>query len=241
MYQRHEDHRRGSAAGAGLLAVARAGCAALPAGPPAGAGRQREWGSGCGRPRPEHGAARPYPRSTSCCPRLRTRPAAALPAPSSRCATAGKVPPAPPAGRDGGGFCCPAAPCTQSARHPSHMKQGCTQSHCRLPILRLTRWKAAEAAGWGPGRGAPVPHGRQRARLCSSPGEGFSRGKSFFSPPQPALQPKASAGHDDTKAGSTLHPLSLSPKREGGEKSGKEVKLDGIFFPLGKGTLTEPR
>lgn len=229
--------RRGPAAGAGLLAVERAGCSALPAGPPGGAGRQREGGSRCGRRRPERGAARPYPRSTSCCPRLRTRPAAALPAPFSRCATAGKVPPAPAAGRDGGGFCCPAAPCAQSARHPSHTKQGCSQSHRRLPIVRLTRWDTAEAAGWGPGRGVPVPHGRQRARLPSSPGAGCSRGKSFFSPPQPALQPEASAGHDDTKVGSTLHPLPLSPEREGGEKSGKEVELVRIFFPLGKRKL----
>lgn len=131
------------------------------------------------------------------------------------------MPPAPAAGRTGGGFCCPAAPCAQSARQPSHRKQGCTQSHRRLPILRLPRWETAEAAAGGePGRGAPVPRRPQRARLRSSSGEGFSRGNSFFSPPQPALPPQPSAGYGDTTRGvHVASPPPLSPKR--GEKKEK--------------------
>lgn len=135
---KNEGHRLGLRWGAAHWG---AGCATRA--PPAGAGDSREGGSGCGRRRPESGAARPYPRSTSCCPRLRTRlpAAAALPAPSCRYAAAGWMPPAPPGGRTGGGdFCCPAAPCAQSARQPSHRKQSWTQSHRRLPILLLSRW-----------------------------------------------------------------------------------------------------
>lgn len=223
--------RRGPAAGARLLAVERAGCSALPAGPPGGAGRQREGGS-------ERGAARPYPRSTSCCPRLRTRPAAGLPAPFSRCATAGKVPPAPAAGRDGGGFCCPAAPCAQSARHPSHTKQGCSQSHRRLPIVRLTRWDTAEAAGWGPGRGVPVPHGRQRARVPPRREQAAAAGS--LSSLLPSL-PCSRRRQRDTmipKWGPRCIPF-LSPQRQRGEKRAeKKLSWLGFSFPSEKRNLT---
>lgn len=81
--------------------------------------------SGCGLPT--------YPRSTSCCPRLRTRLAAT--APSSRYSGTAKSPSEPAAaGRtccDGGwgrgslggwGWGWPAVPCAQSATQPSHTK-----------------------------------------------------------------------------------------------------------------------
>lgn len=97
----------------------------------------------------------PYPRSASCCPRRRTRPAA-LPVPSSRCA----------AGPDGARGCCgcgcclPAAPCAHSARQPSHsdkrQQQRCAQSRRRRPMLRLSR------------RGAPVGPAPAPLRLPSA-------------------------------------------------------------------------
>lgn len=74
-----------------------------------------------------------YPRSISCCPRLRTRLAAT--APSSRYSGPAKPPSEPaPAGRTccgggwgrsvfgGGGWGWPSVPCAQSATQPSHTK-----------------------------------------------------------------------------------------------------------------------
>ena len=74
-----------------------------------------------------------YPRSTSCCPRLRTRLAAATP--SSRYSDTANAPSEPAAagrtccgggwGRGalgGGGWGWPAVHCAQSATQPSHTK-----------------------------------------------------------------------------------------------------------------------